>query len=166
MILGPAIKVIKQRVIEYAHSAQVYGGAYGGLGEHVVQCELAQYIEAPQVRIKFITDFQTGGGGYKVTGAAVKAGVVKEFTLAPGEFARHPVGDGVVHQHVGQVGTQLESGLVTSGKELLIIARGHIACQLYGLVQMVADGIYQHLVGPPVNGRIDVIGRTVTPYRI
>ena len=86
--------------------------------------ESVKDIQFPQIRV---LGADVTCGCQEFQRSTVQTDVVKERALAFGKrFAVHGY-DGIVHQHIDQVGTQFESGLVAAREKLLVITGGHIA---------------------------------------
>ena len=118
-----------------------------------------QHVEHPEVRI---IGCEALSGINVILHIAVQAAVIKEILLAYGKAVVSYQDHGIIHEHIHKTRTQFLTGLVSAREKLLIVARCHIARQLHGLVQMVADGITDHLGSPVLNRRIGLICRDVT----
>ena len=158
MILAPGA-VVFQITVKGTHAPYVYGAAYIGFGISVVQGKTAQNVEHPEIGVigcKALCGVQV------ILHIAIQAAVIKELSLAYGKAVVCYKDHGIIHEHIHQARTQFLTRLVATREELLIVTRCHIARQFHGLLQMVADGITDHLCSPMLKRGIDFISGVVT----
>ena len=114
-----------------------------------------QDVEHPEVGI--IGGYVTGGV-QEILHGAVKARIVQYLALAQRETVICYEYHSVVQEHIHKQRTQLLSGFVAAGEELLVESGAYIAGQIDGLVQMIADGVAYHARSPPFQRGIGLIG--------
>ena len=112
------ITVRCQIIGKQAHPSQIYSRSDGGLRAHVMESQTLHHIQFPKISVIRSEALHCLE---EIIGTTIETAVIQERTFAFHEIPAGHGSYGIIHQQVHQQGTQLESILVPSGEEFLVI---------------------------------------------